>query len=216
MPKTYTDDLQPAMPSALEGPLLIADPADHGSWIRIDPAGSTIAAAGGAQFRRQIVVPYVRTYAATTPALFGAAITSHYVTATAIGGFYLAPLVIPMDMDVSKPSDVKLLAASAADDTGSGEVIRFSLVETHVADTGAPVDITVSCDWAVPTNWQMSDSRVVTIDGGSGYTFAGATFQHGMWVGLRITRVGSATEDTFDKTVNIGGALMFEYTAGRF
>jgi hypothetical protein len=216
MPKTYTDDVQATFPSALDGPLLVADPADHASWIKIDPASSAVAVAGSAQFRRQIMVPYVRSYAATTSALIGAVVPSQYVTSTAIGGFHLAPLVIPKDMDLTKSSDVKLLVASAADDSGSGEIIRFSLVETHIADSAAPVDVTINYDWVVPTNWQMSDARVITIDGGLGYTFAGSTFQHGMWVGLRITRVGSATEDTFDKTVNIASGLVFEYTASRF
>ena len=60
------------------------------------------------------------------------------------------------------------------------------------------------------------DFNLVTLDSGSGYTFAADTFQVGDLLGLKIIRSGLAAEDTFDKNIKIAETILFEYTAKEY
>ena len=138
------------------------------------------------------------------------------VQQTLLGGNYLTPILVPDDMDVTKPCKFKVLISPAANATTNGQVIRFSLAETHVADGGTRTETTVDFDWNVPDNWATTNNNVVTIDSGGGSTFAWNTFQHGQTIGFRIARNGPAAQDTFDKAVNIAENALFEYTAEQY
>ena len=216
MPKTYTDDVAPVLPSSIAGPFQVVSASDINSWIKIDPANAKISAAGGAQPIRRIVLPSDRTYASVTNSTIGQTIVAVSVLGTQIGGHYLTPILVPDDMDVTKPCKVKLLISPVSNATTNGQVIRFSLTETHVADGGTRTETSFNYDWSVPDNWATTNNNVITLDSGGGSTFAGSTFQHGQHLALRVARVGTATEDTFDKSVNIGEYAVFEYTAAEY
>jgi hypothetical protein len=216
MPKTYTDDVAPALPSSIAGPFQVVSASDINSWIKIDPANAKISAAGGAQPIRRIVVPSDRTYASVTNSTIGPYIVAVSVLGTQLGGHHLTPILVPDDMDVTKPCKVKVLISPVNNATTNGQVIRFSLAEAHVADGGTRTETSFNYDWSVPDNWATTNNNVITLDSGSGSTFAGSTFQHGQHLALRVARVGTATEDTFDKSVNIGEYALFEYTASEY
>jgi len=216
MPKTYTDDIAPVLPSSIAGPFQVVNASDINSWIKIDPANARLSAAGGAQPIRRIIVPSARTYASVTSSMIGQYIVAVSVSGTQLGGHYLTPILVPDDMDVTKPCKVRILISPVSNATTNGQVIRFSLAEAHVADGGTRTETSFNYDWSVPDNWATTNNNVITLDSGSGSSFAGNTFQHGQHLALRVARVGTATEDTFDKSVNIGEYAVFEYTASEY
>jgi hypothetical protein len=216
MPKTYTDDIAPVLPSSIAGPFQVVSASDINSWIKIDPVNARIMAAGGAQPIRRIILPSARTYSSASSSAIGQYLVALSVTATQLGGFSLTPILIPDDMDVTKPCKFKILISPAANATTNGQVIRFSLAETHVADGGTRTETSLDYDWNVPDNWATTNNNLVTIDSGGGSTFAGNTFQHGQTIGFRIARNGPAAQDTFDKGVNIAEYALFEYTAEQY
>jgi len=216
MPKTYTDDIAPVLPSSIAGPFQVVSASDLNSWIKIDPANARILAAGGGQPIRRIVIPTARLYASASNSTIGQYLVALSVTAPQLGGFYLTPIVVPHDMDVSKPCKIKILISPAADATTNGQVIRFSFAETHVADGGTRTETAFEYDWNVPDNWATTNNNLITIDSGGGSTFAGDAFEHGQSIGVRIARNGSASQDTFDKAVIIGEYALLEYTAEQY
>jgi len=213
MPKTFTDDVAAAFPSSIVGPLLITDPEDHDSWIKIDPESARIEGAGTARPTRKIIAAYSRAYSSVTASFIGVVMPANYVTAVTTGGFHTVPFPIPSDMDLTQPVHAKVLITPLSDDTGSGEVVRLSLATTYFKAGEAANESTVTYDWTAPTNWSANDPRLVLIDDGNGRTFAGNTFEAGDYVGLRISRVGAAAEDTFDKSVRFADFVIFEYAA---
>ncbi len=216
MPKTYTDDVAPVLPSSIAGPFQVVNPADISSWIKIDPANAKISASGGAQPIRRIIIPAARTFGTVSNSAIGQYIAALSVQPTLLGGNYLTPIQVPLDMDVAKPCKIKILISPASNATTNGQVIRFSLAETHVADGGTRTETTVDYDWNVPDNWLTTNNNLITIDSGGGSTFAGSTFTHGQIIGLRVARNGPASQDTFDKSVNIAENALFEYTAEQY
>ena len=213
MPKTFTDDVAAAFPSSIDGPLQVVSPSDHDSWIQIDPSGARIGAAGGARPTRTTLIRYARSYGANTPTYMGFVLPARFVAGIATGGYYSAPIMIPDDMDLSAPSSLAVLVAPFVDSSASGATIRLILLETHVEPGTAAHDHTVIYDWEVPDNWTTDDPRRVTIDNGTGVTFAAGTFRQGQHVAFRIARDGSAGNDTFPETVVIADHMVFEYTA---
>ena len=213
MPKTHTDDVAPALPSSIDGPFQIVDPSDCASWIKADPANARIAAAGNARPTRVLTTGYGRTYLNTTALFIGVAMTARYVNAEDNGGFYLSPIRIPDDMDVGEPCTVKILVTPVQDATTNGQVVRFALTRTRVTLGGSESSSTFVYDWDVPDNWTTSDYNMVTIDNGNGRSFEADTFANGDIVGLRISRQGAATEDTFNKAVKFAEYIQLEYTA---
>ncbi len=216
MPKTFTNDVAATLPSALLGPLQVIDPSDESSWIKIDPASAQILAAGDAKPTRLVTTIYLRGYGSNTASYISNTIASRTLGGSSLGGVYYAPFKIPANMDVTKPSNVKILVSPAADATTNGQVVRFTLDQSHVSEGESPSTSTDDYDWSVPDDWTTSDVVLVTIDTGSGYTFAGNTFQAGDHVGLRIVRSGFASEDTFDKSIKLSEHLLFEYTATEY
>lgn len=216
MPKTYTDDLAPALPSAIEGPLQVIDPSDYSSWIKIDPAGVRIAAAGDARPTRCIATSFARSYGSGTASYMASVLACRIIASSSIGGMYFQPFQIPSHMDTSKTSNVRIVVSPAANATTNGQVIRLALDEAHVTDGGGSSNSNPILDWEVPDDWTTSDFNLVTIDSGSGYTFAADTFQAGDLVGLKIMRCGLAPEDTFDKSVRIADTVLFECTVKEY
>ena len=215
MPKTYTDDLGPPLPSLVDGPFEIRDPSDAESWIKIDPANAEISSAGNARPTRLITTGFVRASGSAYSQYIGSYMAARSVSANVSGGFHLAPICIPEDMDVSEPCYVRLLISPLTDATTNGQVIRFGLALTSVTQTGVMSNSSVTCDWNVPDDWTTSEYKVVLIDNGNGRTFDPDTFTNRDVVGFRIRRVGTAAADTFDKGVKIAEFLQIEYTASK-
>jgi len=216
MPKTFTDDVAPALPSAIQGPLQVLDPSDGSSGIKIDPASARIVAAGDAMPTRILPAVYARSYGSSIGSYISGTIASRTIGASSLGGVHFVPFQIPFDMDVSKSSTVRILVSPASDATTDGQAIRFTVDQNHVAEGSSPSTSSDSFDWDVPDDWTTSDVNLITIDTGGGYTFAGGTFRVGDHVGLRVIRNGYATEDTFDKGLKLSEQLLFEYTATDF
>lgn len=215
-PETFTDDIAPALPSSLTGPLQVVDATDASSWIKIDPAQANITAASGARPIRRIAAPFTRVYATASATTIGLATTAYNVIAITNGGFYAAPFPLPDDMDTTEPSSVYTLVAPLTSSTQTGLVVRYVLTFTYGKAGETPTDDSVTYDWTTPDNWTADEPRSVLIDNGNGRTFDAGLFEPGDELGLRIARIGSATEDTFDKSVKFAERLVFEYTAKRF
>lgn len=210
MPKTFTDDVAAALPSSIEGLFQVVDPADHANWIKLDPAGAGVAAAGAARPKRRIIRAMLRTYGLTYTGALGTAYSCRRVTATGLAGTFYAPFPIPPDMDLAAPGDVKLIIAATVDATTNGQAIRFRVDVTHFIPGEAPNDATIAYDWPVPDDWTANDPREVAIDNGNGVTFDADHFEAGDHLGLFIRRMGAATEDRFDKDLLICDAMAFE------
>ena len=216
IPATFTDDVAPTLPSSLEGPLHIVDPADHDSWIKIDPANARIEAASDARPLRRIITPFSRVYATASTSTIGVVMPSYHVTSFANGGFHASPFPIPPDMDLTEPASVYVFAASLAASTQSSPVVRLVLAYTYLKTGESPTEGSITYDWTAPDSWAADEPRLVLIDDGNGRTFAPNTFESGDELGLRIARLGAASEDTFDKTLKLAERLVFEYTAKEF
>lgn len=216
MPKTFTDDIAPALPSSLDGPLQIVDPTDASSWIKVDPAGGVIAAAGAARPGRRVESSYVRTYLSANASAIGSVLAARSITSELLGGFYASPIRMPDDMDVTQPSDVTILVSPAQNATVNGQTVRFQLSHSRMTPGGTSTSAVITVDWAVPNNWLAGDTAVVLMDNGNGRTFDANTLNTGDFLGFRAIRFGSATEDTFDKSVLIGETLIFKYVAKEF
>jgi hypothetical protein len=217
MPKTFTDDIAPVLPSALDGPFLIADPNDHDSYLKIDPATARIEAASDARPVRAVTLSGDRKCGSATFAMIGTALEAREIETGDDGGYFTPPFSLPPEMDVSAASSVKVLLAPADDSSGSGLVVRIELLASFGkhGDT-AVTERTVTYDWTVPDNWSTEELCLVTVDDGEGYTFSPDLFEQGDLVGLRIQLARSATEDTFTEDVYLADSVVFQYVAKQF
>ncbi len=216
MPKTFTDDIAPALPSSIEGPFQIVDPSDLSSWIKVEPADARITAAGDARPTRIMTAGYDRTYQSAIATYIGTSMTARYVNAGYNGGFYACPLRIPENMDVGEPCSIKVLVVPTASATTNGQVVRFELAYSRVTPPGSLSNSSLEYDWDVPDDWTTSDYEIVTIDNGNGRTFEADTFTNGDVVGIRISRQGGVAQDTFDQGIKFALQLQFQYTAKAF
>jgi hypothetical protein len=216
MPKTYTDDIAPTLPSSVTGPFQVVDASDATSLIKMDPAAGRIAVAGNARPKRTIVSPYVRTYFSAGLTSIGAAIPCHYVNAGLNGGFFVAPVRIPEDMDVTEPASVRVLISTLMDSTTNGQIVRFELAWTRITLGGAQIDNTLTFDWNAPDNWVTTETNLVVLDNGNGWTMNANTFSPGETLGLRVARRGGDAADNYNTGIRFADVLQFEYTAGAF
>lgn len=216
MPKTFTDDIAPALPSSIEGPFQVVDASDASSWIKVEPASARISIAGDARPTRSVATGYDRIYLTAATQYIGTTITARYVNSDSNGGFYVSPIRIPDDMDLGEPSNIKVLIGPLYNATVNGQVVRFGFAHTRVTLQGVASNGSITYDWDVPDDWTTSDYKIVTIDNGNGRTFEADTFAIGDVVGFRISRLGTAAEDTFNKAVKFAQYLQFEYTAKVF
>ncbi len=216
MPKTFTDDVAPALPSSIDGPFQVVDPADQGSWIKIDPAGAGIPVAGSARPARTITRHQSRLYSVTYSTLIGSSMLGRRLLYNMTGGIYFGGLAIPSDMDVSEPSKVTIVALPYADATTNGQAVHFRQTSTHFKAGEAPTNTTIDCDWNVPDDWTTNDPRQIVIDNGNGVTFDASHFEHGDQVEFVIIRMGTDVGDTFDKDLIMAEYVVFEYTAKQY
>lgn len=215
MPKTFTDDVAAALPSSIDGPFQVVDPADSTTRIKLDPAGGRIEATGSARPLRRIALSFVRSFSTTSTGTIGV-LTTRRVSAGLNGGLYVGQFRIPADMDVSEPSNVSFLVGTGAAGPASVETVRILLVDAYVRGSGASTSTTLAYDWPAPVSWALDDNRVLQFDAGSGHTYDGNRFVEGDYVGLRISRNGLHVNDTYSKTVHFSESLIFEYTAKTF
>lgn len=213
MPKSYTDDIAAALPSALTGPFLVVDPAESSSYLKLDPGAARLEAAGTARPWRSLLMPLARNYGVVGSVTIGDALDARRFVTHQTTGIYLAPCPIPQDMDLTEPASVKVLLAPYADG-GGGEVVRLEVICTYGKDGDLSVaNQTVTCDWTTPAGWTTEDLKLVTIDGGSGHTFAGGTFEGADWLGLRVCRAGDAVQDALSVDLLLAASVSFEYRA---
>lgn len=213
MPKTHTDDIAPAFPSSIFGPLQVSDPADATSWIKVDPSNAEIAAAGAARPVRSLMAVYARLFQSGLEQTIGGVILARSINAGTMGGFYLTACRIPEDMDVTAPANVKILMAPGLNATTNGQSTRISLTHTRMEKSGTSETVAVIFDWPIPNGWDVTDINTVLVDNGNGRTYDGNTFSAGDTLGFRLFRSGTAAEDTFDKPLRLGEYIRFEYTA---
>lgn len=214
MPKTFTSDVGAALPSAIDGPFQIQVPGDGTSYFKIDPAGGKIEAAGVARPVRRLLVPFSRNTGVVGTSTFDTGMDARTVGATADGGFMLVPFVVPAEIDVSAASSV--IVAVAPGGNGGDAVVRFELSTTFAKDGDTTLTTEVlNFDWTTPSGWSTGDMKLVTLDGGSGATFAANKFEPGDVVGFLLRRLGAATEDTMPVTLLMAPGVVFEYVGKR-
>jgi hypothetical protein len=213
MPKTFTDDVGLALPSAVKGPLTVVDPNDATSFFKIDPALGRVQASGAARPRRRICAGVTRVSGVASTVTMDSALDARSVAASSDGGFFVFPFQLPADLDPAAPSDV-FVALSPSADGGGGGVVRLELLAAHAKDGDTSLTTeTVTYDWTTPSSWTTQDLKTVRVDAGAGYTFAGGTFEAGEVVGLLIRRLGAAAQDTFSQGLVMAACLIFEYAA---
>ena len=214
MPKTDTSDIAQALPGSIDGPFLVADPADADSFIKIDPGQAEISAAGSARPKKRISLGYIRTAGTTASNTLGTGISCRQVNAGNDGGFFAALLAVPLDMDVTEPVSIFLLIAAAVNSAMSGGVVRLEVVAGYAKDgQSTPHTTTIAHNQTVPDSWQTNNVEIVLVDDGNGRTFAPDLFEAGDIIGLRIRLQRSNAADTFDQAVKLGAGAAFEYTA---
>lgn len=214
MPKTDTSDIAQALPGSIDGPFVVADAADAGSFIKIDPARAEISAAGSARPNKRISLGYIRTAGTSSSNTLGTGISCRQVGVGNDGGFYTALLEVPTDMDVTEPVSVFLLIAPAVNSAMGGGVVRLEAVAGFAKDgQSTPHTTTVAHNQTVPDSWQANSVEIVLVDDGNGRTFAPNLFEVGDVIGLRIRLERSHAADTFDQAVKLGAGAVFEYTA---
>ena len=213
MPKTHTDDVGLALPSAIEGPFEIADAVDHDSYLRIDPALARITAAGGARPSRRLDLGYARNSGVSSAAVLGEGMACRQVNPGNDAGFYTNSVGIPGEMDPAEPCSILVLIAAAANSMLSNLVVRVEVAAAYAKDgQSTPHTTTVVYDCEVPDSWHEDAVEIVRIDDGNGWTFAPNLFEAGDLIGLRVRLVRSAVEDNFDQAVKLGTGAIFEYT----
>ncbi len=216
MPTTYTDDIAPVLPSAIDGPFKIVDPSDSAASITIDPATSKISVAGDARSVRMLSPAFVNSWGTTSFGVIGI-IACRSVATGVNGGFYAAPIRIRPDVDVGEPITLRILLETGATGPPTASVVRFKLrYGTVGVGGGTPSDTTLTFDWSPPLNWATSDTQVIVIDNGNGWTFDAGTFTNLEYVGFRLARYGADAGDTFPQTIKIASAIAFEYTAKQY
>ncbi len=213
MPKTHTSDVAAALPDSIDGPFQVVDPNDATSWIKLDPAGGAIAAAGGARPTRGLVAHYARSYFSTSIQYLTGVILARAVNPDDLGGFFVAPFRIPDDLDASQPVTVRVALSPTINASTNGQAVRLLISHTRVTVAGSQSSGDVTYDWPVPHAWSTGDVAIVALDNGNGHTYDAGTFTPGDLIGLRLVRQGNDPADTFDKTVKIAEYVHLEYTA---
>lgn len=213
MPKTFTDDIAAPFPDLVRGPLRVVDAADPAGYFSIDPANAEVAAFGGARPTRSLETVYSRGYLNNAAQFIGTGIAARSIGPAEVGGFYLFAFRIPETMDVSEPSSVRLLVATANNATTNGQVVRYNLSVTRITPGGVESTINVTHDWPVPNDWQATNPLVIEVNNGNGHTFDAGTFTVGDTIGIRAARLGTDAQDTFDKNVKLAETVGFEYRA---
>jgi hypothetical protein len=217
MPKTITDDIGVALPSAIDGPFQVIDSSDAANWIKIDPALSRVEAAGDARPLRSVSTHLLRTYLSSGINAFGTYTAARSVNAGASGGMVVFPIRIPEDFDPAGPSSLAVLIGPTADSTVNGQMVRFVVDYTRVsAEDGVQADASVAMDWPVPDDWTTAEAKEVLIDNGNGWTFDGDTLAPGDWLGFRFAREGAHANDDFAQGVKFTERMVFVYRAKTF
>ena len=150
MPKTFTDDIGPVLPSALDGPFQVVDPNDIDSYIKVDPENARIEAAGDARPVRRLTAEYTRAYGFTLTTVLATALDVRSIGPNTDAGFYTAPFFIPVDMDTGETSSLKLMLAPASNG-GGATVVRLELITAYGKDGDTSVaSQTAIYDWTTP------------------------------------------------------------------
>ena len=217
MPNTTTDDIGVALPSAIDGPFQVVDPADAANWIKVDPALSRVEAAGDARPMRVAFSALVRTYLSTGVGVIGTYMPARSVNTGVSGGMFLFPLRVPEEFDAAASSSLAILIAPTADSAVNGQTVRFLVEYTLVsAADGARSDGSVAMDWPVPDDWTTAETKEVLIDNGNGWTFDGDTLAPGDWLGFRFAREGAHANDDFAQGLLFAERVAFMYQAKKF
>ena len=214
MPKTYTDDVAPVLPSAIAGPFQVANATDHDSYLKVDPALGRITAAGDARPLRRQYFGYARNTGVSSSVVLAVGMACRQVNPGYDAGFYTNSIGIANEMDLAEPSSIFVLLAAAASSVLSNVAVRIEVTATYAKDGQWSPHITVvTYDHVVPDSWQAEAVEVVRIDDGNGRTFAPSRFEAGDVLGLRVRLARAAAEDTFDQGVKLAIGVIFEYTA---
>jgi len=216
MPKTHTDDVAMALPSAVQGPFQVVAPDDLTSFLKLDPQAAALEAAGGARPIRSVTVGLNRTSGTSGNATLGNGIACRQVVAGDDGGFYAEPLWIPPEMDLAATSRVYAMICAAVASALSDVAVVLELAAGYVRHQQAgPHSTTLTVVHPVPDAWQSAQPEEVLLDDGASRTFAPQVFEAGDVLGLRVQLLRSSASDTFDQPVKLFGAVRFEYTAKR-
>jgi len=155
---------------------------------------------------------FSRVYGSVTNSALGLAVPGGQVGASLVGGHYTQPIIVPHDMNVAGSSSLKVFVAPSANSLVNGQFVRFAVVATTVTHKGARVDTSFNYDWPVPDGWLATDSELVTLSNGSGFSFDPNLFSAGQLVGFRIARDGPNAADTFAQSLIIAQHGFLEYT----
>lgn len=160
-----------------------------------------------------IELGFNRNFSSVTQSTLGGAMPSVFVTATTHGGFYTNSVQLPEDLDPTKPIDVLFRHGTRAVTPDNGKDVVLRLAYDYIETDGSIVQQSFDLTWPVPDDWAPGDIRTVLLDNGSGHTVPPNTFPPQTFTGWRVSRVGSAAGDTYDRSTEFPLALVLAYTS---
>lgn len=158
-----------------------------------------------------LTIPLTRTYGSAANSIIGQYIAALTVSPTQLGGFYAAPLRVPVDFDVSRPANLFLWLAPVANSLVDGQAVALQCHRTIINADGSVTDTTLDLTWAVPAGWTTVQRTRVLLDAGGGVSIPGGALKRTDFLGLRFSRNGPAAADTFAQSVAFPTALELEY-----
>jgi hypothetical protein len=154
---------------------------------------------------------FVRVHLSGSASLIGAFLPARAIGASANGGYFCAPVRIPAELDPAQPVSVTILVSPQATSLVDGQAAVLRLSWTRIRGNTDQQNDTLEMAWPIPDGWLAGTQRVVLFDNGNDRTFEAGYLQPGDWLGLQVTRQGTAAADTFAQTI-----LVAETTVAAF
>lgn len=158
-----------------------------------------------------LTLPAIRTLGSASLSVIGLSIPALQVTAAVFGGYYVAPFLIPNDLQPSHGSTAVLVIAPSADSVAAGTAVELSVNATLIDPQGVRSEQSFPVVVPIPNPWLSTDRILVSLVNGSGFTFAAGAIDLGYIVGLRAARNGPAAADTWPGALLLAQSLLFLY-----
>jgi hypothetical protein len=157
--------------------------------------------------------PFIRNFLIVTTQLIGTAIDARGTDAANDGGFLCAPFTVPSSAKFRLPTSVFMIMQNIPPNGLPDLAAKFQLTTTVVNTLGTITTTTQTFLWQVPLNFTVGDIQRVLFDNGLSQTYNPNTFRRDDTVGLRISRLGSDVEDTYNRGIKLASYLDWQIDA---
>ena len=167
---------------------------------------------------RRLTLPATRVAGSATTTQWnvsnGVALSVYNCINTANGGYYTAPVELPLDCDVSYPIQLYQWVRNPTLLATSHRLIAFLTVISYVSPPDPVAQIIQDQFWATPDNWaQAAYARIRLVADATpdDPSIPGNTLAPGSIIGVRSWRNGLTGGDTFEQNVQLLASLVMEY-----